>query len=67
VKGPFDIIFCRNVVIYFDQQTKDELFKRYSQLLRKGGYLILGHSESMNLKTQTQFKSLGKTIYQNLG
>jgi len=67
VKGPFDIIFCRNVVIYFDQETKDQLFMRYSKMLRKGGYLILGHSESMNLKKQTQFKSLGKTIYQNLG
>jgi chemotaxis protein methyltransferase CheR len=67
VKGPFDVIFCRNVVIYFDQPTKDALFKRYAQLLRKGGYLILGHSESMNLKSQTQYKSLGKTIYQNLG
>ncbi len=67
VKGPFDIIFCRNVVIYFDQPTKDTLFDRYSSMLRKGGYLILGHSESMNLKKQTQFKSLGKTIYQNLG
>lgn len=67
VKGPFDVIFCRNVVIYFDQPTKDALFKRYSQMLRKDGYLILGHSESMNLKKQTQFKALGKTIYQNIG
>jgi chemotaxis protein methyltransferase CheR len=67
VKGPFDVIFCRNVVIYFDQPTKDTLFKRYSSMLRKGGCLILGHSESMNLKKQTQFKALGKTIYRNLG
>jgi chemotaxis protein methyltransferase CheR len=67
IKGPFDVIFCRNVVIYFDQPTKDALFKRYAQLLRKGGYLILGHSESMNLKTQTQYKALGSTIYQNIG
>lgn len=67
MKGPFDIIFCRNVVIYFDQETKDSLFKRYAQMLRKGGYLILGHSESMNLKVQTQYKALGKTIYQLVG
>lgn len=66
MKGPFDIIFCRNVVIYFDQPTKDTLFKRYAELLRPGGYLILGHSESMNLKVQTQFKALGKTIYQRI-
>lgn len=67
MQGSFDIIFCRNVVIYFDQETKDSLFRRYSKMLRKGGYLILGHSESMNLKVQTQFKALGKTIYRNLG
>jgi chemotaxis protein methyltransferase CheR len=67
VKGLFDVIFCRNVVIYFDQATKDALFKRYAKHLQIGGYLILGHSESMNLKTQIQFKTLGKTIYQNLG
>lgn len=67
MKGLFDVIFCRNVVIYFDQPTKDKLFKRYAQQLRKGGYLILGHSESLNLKTQTQFRALGKTIYQNIG
>lgn len=66
MKGPFDIIFCRNVVIYFDQPTKDSLFKRYAQMLREGGYLILGHSESMNLKVQTQYKALGKTIYQRI-
>lgn len=67
VKGPFDVIFCRNVVIYFDQETKDQLFVRYANMLRNGGYLILGHSESMNLKKQTQFRSLGKTIYQKRG
>lgn len=67
MKGLFDVIFCRNVVIYFDQTTKDNLFQRYANLLHDGGYLILGHSESMNLKVQTQYKSLGKTIYQKIG
>lgn len=62
MKGQFDVIFCRNVVIYFDQPTKDALFRRYAKQLRPGGYLILGHSESMS-KTLNEFESLGKTIY----
>ncbi|WP_232824636.1 CheR family methyltransferase [Algibacillus agarilyticus] len=63
MKGPFDVIFCRNVVIYFDQPTKDELFQRYASLLRPGGYLFLGHSESMQRGVQ-EFEPLGHTIYQ---
>lgn len=66
MKGPFDVIFCRNVVIYFDQKTKDQLFHRYYKMLRPAGYLILGHSETMSLTLQKQFKSLGKTIYRKI-
>lgn len=62
MKGPFDIIFCRNVLIYFDQQTKDSLIERYGSLLRPGGYLFIGHSESMKRDNDT-FESLGQTIY----
>jgi chemotaxis protein methyltransferase CheR len=65
MKGPFDIIFCRNVVIYFDLETKNKLFQRYAELLRPNGYLILGHSETMS-KEVTCFDSLGKTIYQKV-
>lgn len=65
MKGPFDVIFCRNVVIYFDLETKNKLFERYAQLLRPNGYLILGHSETMS-KEVTCFKSLGKTVYQKV-
>ncbi|AWB69108.1 chemotaxis protein CheR [Saccharobesus litoralis] len=66
MKGPFDIIFCRNVVIYFDQPTKDALFQRYAELLRPGGYLFLGHSESMQRGIQ-EFEPLGHTIYRRRG
>jgi chemotaxis protein methyltransferase CheR len=62
MQGPFDIIFCRNVLIYFDQKTKDNLIDRYAKLLRSGGYLFIGHSESMKRDNNT-FESLGHTIY----
>jgi chemotaxis protein methyltransferase CheR len=47
MKGPFDVIFCRNVMIYFDKQTQGKLIERYWGLLRPGGYLFIGHSESL--------------------
>jgi chemotaxis protein methyltransferase CheR len=44
----FHIIFCRNVMIYFDRQTQETLVNKYATHLRKGGYLMIGHSESLN-------------------
>ncbi|WP_312615231.1 protein-glutamate O-methyltransferase CheR [Oscillibacter sp.] len=43
----FDVIFCRNVMIYFNQQTKDELLARFCEATEPGGYLLIGHSETM--------------------
>lgn len=43
----FDVIFCRNVMIYFNQQTKDELVARFCEATEPGGYLLIGHSETM--------------------
>ena len=63
MKGPFDIIFCRNVVIYFDQETQKKLFARYHEMLADGGYLFIGHSENLN-RVSSDFISLGKTMYQ---
>ncbi|NVK24906.1 MAG: protein-glutamate O-methyltransferase CheR [Gammaproteobacteria bacterium] len=65
MKGPFDVIFCRNVVIYFDLVTKNKLFERYAQMLRPDGYLILGHSETLS-RDVSAFKALGGTIYQKV-
>ena len=63
--GPFDLIFCRNVVIYFDQKTKNQLIRNFASLLRPHGYVILGHSESMS-RAANLFKPLGSTIYRKL-
>ena len=54
-KMRFDVIFCRNVMIYFDQATKDALFRRFANALNPGGYLIIGLSETMN-QAKTQLK-----------
>lgn len=63
MKGPFDIIFCRNVVIYFDKPTQRTLFNRYADLLVDGGHLFVGHSETL-FKVTDRFELIGKTIYQ---
>jgi chemotaxis protein methyltransferase CheR len=48
MKGPFQVIFCRNVMIYFNRATQQELINRFYDLLEPGGYLFLGHSESIS-------------------
>jgi len=62
IQGPFDVIFCRNVLIYFDKATQVKLIPRYFDLLRPGGVLFLGHSENMP-KEISKFEFLGKTIF----
>lgn len=58
----FDVIFCRNAMIYFDPQTQQRLVERFSTLINPGGYLIIGHSESLHGVTDV-FEPLGHTIY----
>jgi chemotaxis protein methyltransferase CheR len=62
MKGPFDAIFCRNVVIYFDKDTQRELFARIARLQRPGDILFLGHSESL-YRVSEDYTLVGKTIY----
>src|SRR6185437_2735436 len=62
MKGPLDVIFCRNVVIYFDKDTQRELFSRVAHLQRPGDLLCLGHSESL-FKVSESYAPIGKTIY----
>lgn len=62
MRGAFDIVFCRNVVIYFDKPTQQVLFDRFADLLIEQGHLFVGHSESL-FKVTERFAPLGKTIY----
>jgi chemotaxis protein methyltransferase CheR len=48
MKGPFDVIFCRNVMIYFDRPTQQRLINRFWNYLEPGGYLFVGHSEGLS-------------------
>ncbi len=63
MRGPFDAIFCRNVLIYFDKQTKTRLAERFSNVLATYSHLFIGHSESLYQLTD-QFSLIGNTIYQ---
>jgi chemotaxis protein methyltransferase CheR len=65
MKGPFDIIFCRNVVIYFDKPTQSRLFDRYADLLKPDGWLVVGHSESLMNVTE-RFKLIDRTVYRRI-
>ncbi len=62
-RGPFDAIFCRNVVIYFDKPTQARIFNRLGKVLASDGYLYVGHSENATYN-DSPFLLVGKTIYQ---
>ncbi|MGH8145832.1 MAG: CheR family methyltransferase [Rhodanobacteraceae bacterium] len=62
MRGSFDAILCRNVVIYFDAPTKQRLFSRFAAALQPHGKLFLGHSESMH-GLSDRFTLIGRTIY----
>jgi chemotaxis protein methyltransferase CheR len=66
MRGPFDAIFCRNVVIYFDLETKRALFQRMAQLQPPGAILFLGHSENL-YRISEQYELIGRTVYRRIG
>lgn len=63
MKGPFDVIFCRNVMIYFDRATQQRLINRLWHLLDAGGYLFVGHSEGLSAVSH-KFRYVRPAIYQ---
>lgn len=60
--GPFDVIFCRNVLIYFDKETRETLVSRFTQMLSPGGILFLGHSEAL-AGEKMNLKNIGRSSF----
>lgn len=63
LNGPFDVIFCRNVMIYFDKPTQGNILKKFLPLMKQDGLLFAGHSENF-LYVSDDFKLRGKTVYE---
>jgi len=63
MKGPLDIIFCRNVMIYFNNETRQKIINEMYRLIKPGGYLFVGHSESLT-GLDTRFRIIKPSIYQ---
>lgn len=67
MRSPFDVIFCRNVMIYFDTPTKERLVERFARQLAPGGYLYIGHSERVSGPATALLDPVGPTIYRRRG
>lgn len=65
INTPLDIVFYRNVMIYFDAQTQKRLLERMAEKVKPGGYLFIGHSETIRNDTKA-FRLVGQTIYQRI-
>lgn len=63
VKEPFDVIFCRNVMIYFDKPTQTKILSRFAPLMKPHALLFAGHSENF-MYVSNAFKLRGKTVYE---
>lgn len=61
-KKKFHVIFCRNVMIYFDAKTKKELVERFYDMMEPGGFLFIGHSESLN-RDETKYRYIMPALY----
>ncbi|MBU0587882.1 MAG: methyltransferase domain-containing protein [Gammaproteobacteria bacterium] len=62
-RDPFDVVFCRNVMIYFDAQTQRKVLERIHRVMKPGGLLFVGHSENFN-ESRDLFVLRGKTVYE---
>jgi len=63
IRGPFDAIFCRNVMIYFDKATQRQILEKFAPMLQADGLLFAGHSESFHNAADI-FKLRAKTVYE---
>jgi len=63
MRGPFDAILCRNVMIYFAEDTQATVWNRFTPLLAPGGHLYIGHSERLNGRAADCFETVGITTY----
>ena len=66
ISGPFQVIFCRNVAIYFDKPTQSRLWARFGEILSPGGHLCIGHSERVAGAAEQMFRPVDVTAYQRL-
>ena len=62
-REPFDVVFCRNVMIYFDAQTQRRVLERIHRVLKPGGMLFVGHAENFS-ESRDLFTLRGKTVYE---
>lgn len=62
-KGPFDVIFCRNVAIYMDAETQEHIWTGFREVLHPGGHLFIGHSERLSASLKADFSLVGTTTY----
>ena len=62
MRGPIDVVYCRNVMIYFDNSTREKLISEIYRLLKPGGYLITGHAESLT-SIKNNFKCIKPSIF----
>jgi chemotaxis protein methyltransferase CheR len=64
-RDPFDVVFCRNVMIYFDAATQRAVLERIHRVMKPGGMLFVGHAENFS-DARSLFALRGKTVYERL-
>jgi chemotaxis protein methyltransferase CheR len=64
-RDPFDVVFCRNVMIYFDSETQRKVLERIHRVMKPGGLLFVGHAENFS-DARTLFELKGKTVYERI-
>jgi chemotaxis protein methyltransferase CheR len=67
MRGSFDVIFCRNVVIYFDEETQERVWSRFTPVMSPGATLYIGHSERVSGPASDQLSTIGLTTYRKEG